>query len=504
MAYITTGNGSACDATSATGNSAPVVNAGSGFTIPNQTPFKLTGSATDPNGDPLTYDWEQFNLGTAAPPNTDNGTRPIFRSFLATTVPFRIFPKLSDILNNTATIGESLPTTNRTLTFRLTARDNRAGGGGVDYSSVNITVTTLSGPFSVTAPNTAVNWPALSSQTVTWNVANTNLAPVSCATVNVLLSTDGGNTFPTTLSAATANDGSQTITVPNTTTSTARIQVACATNIFFDISNTNFTISSAPAPTTTPTNTPTNTATRTSTSTPVPPTSTNTPTGTPTDTPTETPTLTGTPTDTPSDTPTETPIDTPTETATDTPEPPAGTTTPTSTPTVAATLLLVGHVVWEGRPPQPDLLQQLPLTLTLKQGASETDFTIPSTDANGYFTVPVGTLPGGTYTWRVKGPHGSAGTNTTPGFLANAGTLALTGEPTVSQEMGLLRAGDASNDNLVDIEDFNLLKSTFGMTPIDPDYDPTADFSGDEVVDIADFNLLRGNFGQAGASRPER
>jgi hypothetical protein len=252
-AYTTVGAGNSCAVITNTGNNAPVVDAGAGFTIPAQTPFTLTGSATDPNGDPLTYSWEQFNLGAASPPNTDNGNRPIFRVFNPTASPSRTFPKLSDILNNISTLGESLPTTTRALIFRLMVRDNRAGGGGVDYDTVTINVTSTAGPFSITAPNTAVTWAGGSAQTVNWNVANTNLAPVSCPTVNILLSTDGGNSFSTSLASGATNDGTETITVPSVDTTTARMKVACANNIFFDISNANFTINTGgPTPTATP------------------------------------------------------------------------------------------------------------------------------------------------------------------------------------------------------------------------------------------------------------
>jgi hypothetical protein len=42
-----------------TANHAPVVSPVSNYTIPISTPFALTASATDQEGDPLTYCWEQ-------------------------------------------------------------------------------------------------------------------------------------------------------------------------------------------------------------------------------------------------------------------------------------------------------------------------------------------------------------------------------------------------------------------------------------------------------------
>jgi hypothetical protein len=133
------------------------------------------------------------------------------------------------------------------LNFRVTVRDNKpyvAGStiGQTAFTDVVVTVTNTAGPFVITAPNTNVTWAAGSTATVTWNVANTNTGSVNCATVNILLSTDGGQTFPTVLAAATANDGSQVVNVPNTPGNTNRIKVEAVGNIFFDISNTNFTI----------------------------------------------------------------------------------------------------------------------------------------------------------------------------------------------------------------------------------------------------------------------
>jgi len=239
--FSVSGGGNACPVTTATGNAAPAVNAGaSGFTIPINTPFTLTGSGSDANGDALTFSWEQFDLGPQSAPNSPSGNAPIFRSFPPVNNPSRTFPQLSDILNNTQTLGEILPSYGRTLNFRLTARDNRANGGGVEYASMSMTVDGASGPFVVTAPNTAVNW-CPGTQTVTWDVANTNMAPISVANVKISLSTDGGNTFPIVLLAVTPNDGSESVNIPCTYSTQARIKVEADGNVFFDISNASFT-----------------------------------------------------------------------------------------------------------------------------------------------------------------------------------------------------------------------------------------------------------------------
>jgi uncharacterized repeat protein (TIGR01451 family) len=245
VAYTTAGSGNTCPVVTNTGNNPPVVNAGvSGLTIPINTPFALTGSATDPDLDPLTYGWEEFDLGPAGHPNSPVGNAPIFRSFDPVTSPTRLFPQLSDLLNNTQTIGEILPGYARTLTFRLTARDNSVSpsAGGVAYAETQFTVTDQAGPFLVTRPNTAMTLGIGTLQAIQWDVANTNAAPVSCTGVNILLSTDSGNTFPTTIVAGTPNDGRYDWVVPNTPTSTARVKVECANSIFFDISDTQFTI----------------------------------------------------------------------------------------------------------------------------------------------------------------------------------------------------------------------------------------------------------------------
>ncbi|MBM4075597.1 MAG: choice-of-anchor D domain-containing protein, partial [Planctomycetes bacterium] len=235
-----------------TGNSIPTVNAGADFTIPTATPFVLTATGSDANStDVLTYNWEQHDLGPAQTlTDPQNTTSPLFRSWTATTDPSRTFPRLSDLVNNTTAKGERLPTLARMMNFRATVRDNRNNGGGVNSDDMKVTVVNTGASFQVTSPNTATTWTGNTSQTVTWNVAGTTANGINTANVKIRLSTDGGLTYPTVLANSVPNNGSAVITVPNGINSTtARVRVEAVGNIFFDISNVNFTIvsgSSAP------------------------------------------------------------------------------------------------------------------------------------------------------------------------------------------------------------------------------------------------------------------
>lgn len=258
-----------CPTVTNTGNSVPTVEAGSNYTIPKSTPFMLTGSASDANGDALTYAWEQFdnaasnatNANSAASATRTSG--PTFRSYNPTTSPVRVFPRLQSVLANSSTtagaeiVVEALPSVARTMNFRLTVRDNRASGPANNSDDMVVTVNSTAGPFTISSPNTAVSYPGNSSQTITWNVAGTTANGVNCANVDILLSTDGGNNFNTVLLASTPNDGSQSVVIPNTPGSQNRIMVKGTNHIFFDVSNTNFTITAGSAPDTTAPSAPT-------------------------------------------------------------------------------------------------------------------------------------------------------------------------------------------------------------------------------------------------------
>lgn len=240
--YVQAGFGSTCSSNGGTGNTPPTVSAGPDYTIPSRTPFALTATASDVDATALlSYTWEEYDLGNAVPLSApDNGIIPLFRSYDPVLDPTRTFPQLSRILSGSSSFSEKLPTTNRTMRFRVTVRDNQPDGGGVERDDTLLTVDASAGPFTVTSPTSTDSW--VGSGTVTWNVAGTDSGLVNTPTVNILLSTDGGLTFPTVLASNTPNDGSEAVTVTTLNTTTARIKVEGAGNVFFNINSGNFEI----------------------------------------------------------------------------------------------------------------------------------------------------------------------------------------------------------------------------------------------------------------------
>ena len=247
-----------CQSTSSSGNTPPSVSASDcpgSFTIPQNTPFRLTGSGSDADGDPIYYLWEQYDEDGSGTPTQGligaaagaNSSAPLFRSYPPSTSPTRTFPDMSFVVGNDYDSDfEPLPTVARTLNFRFIGRDWNTNGGGIAWDDLQITVAN-SGPFTLTAPNGSQSLSAGASTTVTWNTGGTGSY---CTAVNIKLSVDGGYNYPYSLVANTANDGSETVTIPNGVphTSTARIMVERADNdcvVFFDISDDDFTILSS-------------------------------------------------------------------------------------------------------------------------------------------------------------------------------------------------------------------------------------------------------------------
>lgn len=239
------GTGNSCATVTSLTNTAPLISATSGnIFVPISTPFALTCTATDADNDALTYNWEQTDVQVSTQPPVSTATGgPSFRSYTSSTNPTRYFPNLNNLASNGPYTWESLPSVARTMNFRISVRDNHLGGGCSDHDNVTVTTVATAGPFVVTYPNASgISLSGGSVISATWNVANTTAAPISASTVNIYLSTDGGITYPTVLVSGTANDGSQTVTLPNINTTTARIMVRSGSGTFFDISDNNFAI----------------------------------------------------------------------------------------------------------------------------------------------------------------------------------------------------------------------------------------------------------------------
>ena len=147
-------------------------------------------------------------------------------------------------------------------------------------------------------------------------------------------------------------------------------------------------------------------------------------------------------------------------------------------------VMLSGAVTLEGctNPAQP-------VTFTLRPTDGSAIFTRTVTLASGGGFSLAG-LPRKNYQVHVKGKL----------WLAqNLDWDATQGDRTST--LFSLRAGDANNDNVVDIADFGLLVNAYNSSANVPGsgYDASADFTCDGTVDIADFGLLVNNYSISGA-----
>jgi subtilisin-like proprotein convertase family protein len=246
-----------CQTTTIISNNSPIANAGNDYTIPQGTPYILKGSATDSNNDNLSYTWEQTDSGVVSSANfgAELTSGSMNRSLPPSASPYRYIPTLISVLNGrltetNPTIGsawESVSSVSRTLNWALTIRDRDPStvsqNGQTSYDTMSITVDANAGPFKVTSQNVSnLNLTPGTVETITWDVANTNTGAINVNYVNILLSTDGGLTFPIVLAANTPNDGSHNIRVPLTYAPNCRILIEAVDNIFYAVNDKDFAI----------------------------------------------------------------------------------------------------------------------------------------------------------------------------------------------------------------------------------------------------------------------
>ncbi|SKB98537.1 Por secretion system C-terminal sorting domain-containing protein [Soonwooa buanensis] len=242
--YAVLQRSSDCSVKTSNNNAAPTADAGADYVIPKGTAFALTGVGTDPDGDSLTYLWEQYdNNNNTQPPVKTATVGPVYRSLMPTNSPTRYLPKLSDVVaNNLFPKWEVTPDVARTLNFSLVVNDNKPTGNQSARDAMFVTVTS-DGPFVVTSQNTAGT--TLNGNTtipVTWNVAGTNAGTINTQNVQIVLSKDGGLTFDTVLAQSVPNNGSANIVLPNENIASARIMVKAVNNIYYALNSSAFAI----------------------------------------------------------------------------------------------------------------------------------------------------------------------------------------------------------------------------------------------------------------------
>ncbi len=242
---LSSGPASSCGVFTSQSNTAPTITPLPNFIIPNGTAFFLEIDAVDAENDALTYNWEQINNDISPqPPVSTSTVGPNFRSFPSKTESRRYFPEFNSVLNNNlAPTWEVVPTVARSMNFAVTVRDNniQVGQSSRDITTVNFANV---GPFEVTSQNTTgINWLPGETRTITWNVAGTTANGINTSNVNILLSTDGGQTFNSVLASNTVNDGTQDIVVPTSLQAPfCRIKVEPVDNIYYALNSESFSI----------------------------------------------------------------------------------------------------------------------------------------------------------------------------------------------------------------------------------------------------------------------
>ncbi len=225
----------------------PQVDAGSGYNIPRSTPFILTASASDTDGDSITYTWDQMDAGLATDSTSlgkDLGTNSLFRSYLPRSENERHFPALGTTVQNKYDDSETLPCKTRSLNFDVTVRD---GQGGIAKDDLLLSVDNGSGPFQITSFNQSETL-SPGEHFIRWEVAATNLVPVSCQQVDISLLTfnaDKTSYAENVLLSDQPNIGFAEITLADKSNSASRFKIQCSDNVFYDISDADLIIDGA-------------------------------------------------------------------------------------------------------------------------------------------------------------------------------------------------------------------------------------------------------------------
>lgn len=233
-----------CAEDTPSGNHAPEIGDvfGDGLFIPIATPFELDATATDEDGDFLTYHWEQMDTGPISPVGEPTGNSASFRSFPPSPESKRVFPRIAAIVGGIGSNVEVLPLYSRDLTFRFTVKDNHPGAGMTVWEEIKFRASDSAGPFRITAPNSLTFVEVADEMLVEWDVANTDNDIINCQAVDIYFSTNNGDSFEYLLKENTPNDGSEIIEIPNILTNEGKIKVKARDNIFFQLNRSNIIV----------------------------------------------------------------------------------------------------------------------------------------------------------------------------------------------------------------------------------------------------------------------
>ncbi|TCJ88462.1 reprolysin-like metallopeptidase [Cocleimonas flava] len=237
--FTSNGRGNVCGTQRSFDNKPPIADAGNDFTIPSRTPFELKGTAQDVDGDPLIYAWEQIDSGETSLEYDDKGDNALFRVNVPNISSVRVFPQLQDILSNSTSRGEKLPEHERVMNFSFVAQD---GMNVAQSDEMKINVARTGSRFALNLPKS--QYTLGESYQIFWNVAATDKSPVSCQNVDLYLSTNGGQTFPTVIEKNLPNKGDAWVLIPATVqkTNESRFKLKCSDNVFFAVSQRNFVL----------------------------------------------------------------------------------------------------------------------------------------------------------------------------------------------------------------------------------------------------------------------
>ncbi|CAD0222193.1 reprolysin-like metallopeptidase [Chryseobacterium sp. JV274] len=226
-----------------TTNTAPVISALPAYSIPKGTAYYLDASATDT--DPIKYTWEQYDsVDSYNSISGDSGwgynaQGALTRSYFGTASGRRYFPSLPVVMGGSLTDKTKWETVSyipRVLKYAVTVRDENAAKPMLVSAETTVTVTN-DGPFkfnglidNTTLYNNATN-------TISWDVANTNVAPYNAANVKIEYTTDlvNGSAW-TELVASTPNTGSYTAQMPSGLTGPIKLRISAIGNVFYAVS----------------------------------------------------------------------------------------------------------------------------------------------------------------------------------------------------------------------------------------------------------------------------